>query len=516
VIGEEKHLFIRADAGSGMGIGHLMRCFALGQAWKDAGGKVVFVTACKSEGLLQRLRDEGFDLYMLASQYPDPGDWANTKDILADHPDVWFVLDGYHFDEVYQQWVKETGHRLLVIDDMAHLKHYYADIVLNQNLHAERLQYSCEAHTNLLLGTQYVLLKREFLAWRGWKREIPEIARRVLVTMGGGDPENHTLKVIQALQKVEVAGLEATVVIGAGEPHTDMLEASIRQSRVSIRLIFDAKNMPELMVWADIAVSNAGSTIWELLFLGTPTLALILADNQQCVAEQIEFQGLGKNLGRAENVSSESLAREIELLLKDSDFRTKISDRARRIVDEKGTQRVINLMRRESNNKLRLRPASSEDCHLLWQWSNDPVIRAASFNTKLITWEEHVEWFNSKLHDPVWYCYVVLNERGLPIGQIRADTMGNEAEISINISSGFRGQGYGSEAIRLASAWLFRDTSVNRIYANIKQGNIASIRAFRRASYKERGITFIKGHQALQMTLDINDGLSINGNCQNQ
>ncbi|MCK4791586.1 MAG: UDP-2,4-diacetamido-2,4,6-trideoxy-beta-L-altropyranose hydrolase, partial [Desulfobacteraceae bacterium] len=290
-------LIIRVDAGTQIGTGHLMRCLALAQAWEDEGGEVTFVTACQTEGLLQRLRGEGFDIHELARPYPEPSDWDYTKGILAAYPNVWVVLDGYHFDEVYQQQVKEAGHRLLMIDDMAHLKHYYADIVLNQNLHAEQLHYAREPYTRLLLGTRYVLLRREFLAWRDWKREIPEIAQRVLVTLGGSDPENHTLKVIQALQEVDIPALEATVVIGASNPHTDVLEAAIRQSQTPIRLICNATNMPELMAWADVAVSAAGATVWELAWMRTPSVILIQADNQRRVAEELHQAGAVVSLG---------------------------------------------------------------------------------------------------------------------------------------------------------------------------------------------------------------------------
>jgi UDP-2,4-diacetamido-2,4,6-trideoxy-beta-L-altropyranose hydrolase len=137
-------LIIHADASTEIGTGHLMRCLALAQAWKDAGGQITFISACQNESLLQRLRDEKFNVHVLGHPYSDSSDWDYTKNILAAYPSAWVALDGYHFNEAYQQRVKEAGHRLLVIDDMAHLKHYYADILLNQNLHAEQLHYSCE------------------------------------------------------------------------------------------------------------------------------------------------------------------------------------------------------------------------------------------------------------------------------------------------------------------------------------------------------------------------------------
>lgn len=336
-----KQLIIRADASTEIGAGHLMRCLALAQAWKDAGGQVTFTSACQSDDLLQQLRDEGFDIHPLTHPYPDSGDWNYTKNILAAYPSAWVVLDGYHFNEVYQQRVKEAGHRLLVIDDVAHLKHYYADIVLNQNLHAPQLHYSCELYTRLLLGTRYVLLRREFLGWKDWRRDIPEVARRVLVTLGGGDPENYTLKVFQALQRVDVPGLEATVVIGATNRHEDKLEKAVRKSSIPIRLVRNAENMPELMAWADVAVSAAGSTVWELMFMGVPAILISVADNQKQIAESAEAAAVAIHVNRRSSGWPEKIADALQGLILDAKIRSTFSYEGRSLVDGLGRTHVI-------------------------------------------------------------------------------------------------------------------------------------------------------------------------------
>ena len=499
-------LVIRADASTQMGSGHLMRCLALGQAWKDAGGEVIFITTCQNEGLLQRLGQEGFTLHALAAPHPDLADWDSTMGIINTHPHAWLVLDGYHFDEVYQQRVKEAGHRLLVIDDMAHLKHYYADIILNQNLGSEKLCYSGEPDTCLLLGSRYVLLRREFFKWREWQREIPEVAQRVLVTLGGSDPDNITLKVIQALQKVDIPDLEATVVIGASNPHADTLETAVRKSKVPIGLICDTKNMPELMAQADVAISTAGITIWELLFLGTPSLIVILTDNQCYPAEQIDSQGAGKTMGWVESLSVEPLAREITSLLKDYDLRAKIRKNAKQIVDGRGSQRVLTFMQQKVGHKLKLRPVTLADYRLLWEWANDPLVRAVSFSSKPISWEDHVKWFGTQLSNLRCYYYILVGDNSAPIGQVRFNTSNGEAEINISISANFRGHGYGAEAIGMASKHLFQEASITRIYAHIKRGNTASINTFTKAGYKMAGTKIVKGHKASEMVLDKNKG----------
>ena len=346
---KRKSLVIRADASAFMGTGHLMRCLALGQAWKDQGGQVVFVTACESETLQQRLLDEGFQVVRLKQTYPDPSDWERTSQVLAEHPSAWVVVDGYHFDTNYQLRIKEAGHPLLVIDDMAHLNHYYADIVLNQNLHAKDLRYSCEPYTRLLLGTKYVLLRREFLKWRDWKREIPKVAKKVLVTLGGTDPDNVTLKVIQALQQVDLDNLEAVVIVGGANPHLKELRCAAQDSRIPVRLETNVANMPEWMAWADMAVSAGGSTCWELAFMGVPSLLLVLAENQYPIAEELDHARAAVNLGWYTDLSSAEIVQALTQLLLEEKQRAGMVERAQKLVDGNG---VFNTLKELNNYRL--------------------------------------------------------------------------------------------------------------------------------------------------------------------
>ena len=339
-------LVIRADASTQIGAGHLMRCLALAQGWKAQSGQAMFITACESDGLRQRLADGGFQVITLERSYPDPADWEITSQALAAHSDAWAVLDGYHFDPAYQRQVKEAGHRLLVVDDMAHLDHYYANVVLNQNINAERLHYSCEPNTRLLLGTRYVLLRSEFLAWREWQREIPKVARKVLITLGGGDPHNQTMKVIRALQQVGVDELEAVVVVGASNPHLRELESAVRNSQFAVRLVQDVTNMSELMAWADVAISAGGSTCWEMAFMGLPNLVLVLAENQRAVAAGLHEKGAALSLGWWEQVNEQEIAELLGMLMRNVTRRTEMVRIERRLVDGRGLDRVIAVMER--------------------------------------------------------------------------------------------------------------------------------------------------------------------------
>lgn len=340
-----KTLLIRADASAHIGTGHMMRCLALAQAWQDAGGHAIFAMAMQAPAPETRLGEEGMETVHLATQPGSADDAGQTVDLARRAGALTVVVDGYHFDAEYQRIIKDAGLRLLFIDDYGHADYYWADLVLNQNIHAHAGLYANRAsYTQLLLGTRYVLLRREFLKWREWEREIPDVARKVLVTLGGGDPDNVTLKVIHALQQAQIDGLEAVVVVGGNNPHHEALKSAVRDSQVPIRLKSNVANMPELIAWSDVAISAGGSTCWELAFMGLPNLVLVLAENQRPIAEGLDDAKVAINLGWHTSVSTSEITQAMVQLSKDSVTRSDMAQHGRELVNGGGSSRVITAM----------------------------------------------------------------------------------------------------------------------------------------------------------------------------
>jgi UDP-2,4-diacetamido-2,4,6-trideoxy-beta-L-altropyranose hydrolase len=330
-------LLIRADS-TGMGIGHVMRCIALGQAWRDAGGRVDFVTRCKNEKLLNRLRKEEFEIWHVGGE----SEWDLFRVLTEPVQYTALILDGYDFDSEYQKRARSYFRPLLVVDDLANLPFYSADVVLNQNVHAVELSYCHDPDTRLLLGTRWALIRREFLKWQNWQRQIPPIARRVLVTMGGSDPINFTQKVIDAIRYSGLAKeLEVRVVAGAGSVHVNKL---MEQASETIQICSNVSDMALMMAWADMVVSGAGSTCLEAAFMGLPSLVVILADNQRQIAETLDRSAIAINLGRQEDLTSQSLAVSIADCLRASAFRQQSSRCGRRLVDGKGAAATVRII----------------------------------------------------------------------------------------------------------------------------------------------------------------------------
>ncbi len=241
-------LLIRADASTAIGTGHVMRCLALAQTWQDLGGKAAFAMAQSTPAIQKRLTVESCDVWPVSCCAGSIDDVRQTTALAEKQKCEWVVIDGYQFKAEYQRGLKSAGFKILFLDDWGHSEHYLADAVLNQNASAASMLYSGrERYTRLLLGPRYALLRREFNAWRGWKRAIGPTCNRALVMMGGGDAGNVTGTVLEALSLLAMPELETTVVVGGSNPHVGELQDQVAQSGLPITLLKDITNVGEAM-----------------------------------------------------------------------------------------------------------------------------------------------------------------------------------------------------------------------------------------------------------------------------
>jgi UDP-2,4-diacetamido-2,4,6-trideoxy-beta-L-altropyranose hydrolase len=485
---------IRADASAQIGCGHVMRCLALAQAWQVQGGNCIFAMAGPVEALKARLLSEDVQLAGI-SGVPGSADDAEQLSDLARKCDArWIVVDGYNCSEEYQRTLKRAGHRLLAIDDYGHTGVCFADLILDQNAGTGERFYSSRAPgTKLLLGTRYTLLRREFKAWRNWDREIPPVARKILVTMGGSDPEDLIERALRALDLIPVERIEATLLVGALNPRISQLQAVAGNSKRRIRVNIDCRNVPELMAWADLAVSASGSTCWEMCLLGLPAVVIDVAENQIPIARELSSRGSAIHVPRS-SATPEYIAGVVSHLLADFAARTRMSSIGKKLVDGNGADRVVASLRTRA---FTLRAASQNDCGVLWQWANDPTVRGGSFSPHEIGWEEHTDWFEKMLLDES-AVFLVFEDGPTPVAAVRtrATTLA-DAEISITVAPEFRGQGLASCIINRALEHVFANTGLERIHAFIKPGNTASSQSFENAGFFLLGSARVKDCGAL-------------------
>jgi UDP-2,4-diacetamido-2,4,6-trideoxy-beta-L-altropyranose hydrolase len=325
------HLVVRADGSRQIGIGHVMRMLALADEVQRHGGHVTLASVRPDEALLAYARTLGVAVVPGEHDAGTVGDASWLAALSRARAAEWVVVDGYRFDHHYQQALLDAGLRVVFVDDHGECERYDADIVLNQNPYAAEAMYTRRgAGTRLLLGPAYAMLRREFAVAAGVPPGVPGRATRVLVTLGGADPEGAAAKVVAALARVPGDDLRVKVV-----SHMDV-EGDARTARLPA-----TADMVPLMKWADVAITGAGSTVYELCCLGVPTFVVAITRPQIESARALEREGLAVDLGSHASMDAPSAARTIDALCRDATRRADLSRRGRERIDGLGAARVV-------------------------------------------------------------------------------------------------------------------------------------------------------------------------------
>jgi UDP-2,4-diacetamido-2,4,6-trideoxy-beta-L-altropyranose hydrolase len=477
-------MLIRVDASPQIGSGHVMRCLALAQIWRASGGKAKFLMSDSTKAIDDRLKAAGLPPARLTVQRGTLADARETIACARQHDTEWIVSDGYAFTSDYQRTIKDGGAQLLSIDDGTVPNHFCADFVLNQNVYADECLYPHhDASTQLLCGPSYALLREEFYTSVRRQRETPDVAHKLLVTLGGSDPINATQKVIEALDRNAGNGLKVIVLIGGSNRNESDIRHAAKHGNLQLQLIRDASNMPELMGWADVAISGAGTTTLELAYMGVPSLLIVVAENQRRVADAMQAEGAAINLGDALALPASCLAVELNRLVASKSRRSEMTKRAQMLVDGRGARRTCEVLR--TGVSIRFRAVNRSDAELLWRWANDPNVRTVSFQSEPIPWETHMHWFEKKLADPNARIFIAETGMREPLGVARFDVVAGIATISVSLDRRFRGRGFGVRVIREATDQILSSPDIRKVSALIKRENQQSIQAFTQAGFRQ-------------------------------
>jgi UDP-2,4-diacetamido-2,4,6-trideoxy-beta-L-altropyranose hydrolase len=304
-----KRILFRADASERIGSGHVMRCLTLANALRAEAAECVFVAASMPESLVRRVQFAGHETLLLpeaalASDRAIEEIWGETEqardsadclEAITGRSFDWVIVDHYGLDRVWETALRCVVPHIMVIDDLANRSHH-CDLLLDQNLGRKPADYAdlVPPSAKILAGPQYALLRPEFAAARPAALKRREVATlsRLLISLGGSDPDNVTGRVLSILNDMVLPeGVRITAVLGALAGSLDAVRASAAKMRYPTEVLVDVRDMAALMSECDLAIGAAGATAWERCCLGLPSLVVVLAENQRPGAEALARAG---------------------------------------------------------------------------------------------------------------------------------------------------------------------------------------------------------------------------------
>ena len=279
-------IIIRTDASIEIGSGHVMRCLTVAKNLRLNGCEVIFWMQDLPGNLIDYVISEGFRNIFKAEQ--------------ADL----YIIDHYGIDKEWESKIRLYTEKIAVIDDLANRKHD-CELLLDQNAlpnFESRYDGLVSKTCVKLLGPKYLIIRDEFIEARRLLRKRHEKIENLLVFMGGSDPTNETMKILEALEDFQFKHVD--VVVGNG----NVFKEQIREVCVERGYSYHCQinYMSKLMQQADFAIGAGGSTTWERCYVGLPSSSTIVASNQREGTEYVAELGLVINLGWYSDVTSET------------------------------------------------------------------------------------------------------------------------------------------------------------------------------------------------------------------
>lgn len=320
------HVVVRADGGPDIGYGHLVRTSALAAEFQARGHEVTYATVTPQH--VRTTCPSSVGVVEVRSRSDPDALVGQLRDV-----DV-VIVDSYATDTAYQRRLRAETPLVLVSDRPRHP--VCADVVVNGNLYAADLTYEVVGREpTWCLGPAYVLLRRSIRTLADEVRVQPERASNAVVTFGGSDVGGLTDIAVKAFDGYPV---EVTAVLGPGVTDDSDARATAARVDAEVTVVQDPSNFAELLHTADFAVTACGSTVYELLALGTPMICTPVVDNQRPIADALSERGLADVVAR--DSFQADIGAAIATHVRNGRLRRERARRGQALIDARGAERV--------------------------------------------------------------------------------------------------------------------------------------------------------------------------------
>ncbi len=335
----------RVDASESMGMGHAMRCAVLANAFASAGCQCVFLSNKTSLFLIAENSLIPFPCESVSSEEGggEVGEIHSIIKLLTHYTSNILVIDGYHFGKSYLdsicQEAKKSGVCVVLMDDENNRGDLSVDFLINASISAFSMGYSLSCPKGrLLLGPEFTLLRDEFRRTESYSLKE---RNSLLITMGGADPANVSLELLDALLKEDSLTMPLVVVTGKAFKHVDKVGRYADQHPHRVTHHHDCQRMSDLMRGARLAIAAAGSTVNELIAMRVPSLLCIVAQNQLITAHAQAQRGWCKVYDCRAVLPVNDIVASVRDLWSDDAEITRMFNNTDGVLKKSGAERVV-------------------------------------------------------------------------------------------------------------------------------------------------------------------------------
>lgn len=320
-----------------------MRCLTIADALADKVAREAILFVCSDTDSAQIAEKRGYEALVLDTDYKEMEAELKLWPQLSINNAV-ILVDSYYITDSYLKALSDYG-KVILMDDMQNHS-YSVDGVINYNIFADSDIYQRLYHDTdkCYLGCAYAPIRKQFI---DVKYVVKSKITDILITTGGADSLNIAGTLYDSLNNTSAidSSINYHIVSGIFNPFYNELKDKEALAG-NLRIYHNVSNMAELMQKCDVAITAAGSTVYELAAIGVPMITLSYADNQVAGAEYIG-QHIATNAGKYDK-DPQSVINNIKAALideySDIEYRKLCKQKENKLVDGLGANRIADIL----------------------------------------------------------------------------------------------------------------------------------------------------------------------------
>lgn len=325
----KKRIVFRVDGDKTIGMGHVYHALTL--AKRIFGHDVVFLMNGSMKLGIDKVRENNFNITEFET---DAEMMGKIKEL---HPDI-LINDILDTTAEYVQELKKMGIFVVNIEDLG-TGTDFADVVINS------LYENSNPPKHHYYGYKYVCLRDEFYIFPQ-KNDVAKEVKNILITFGGVDENNLTLRTLKAFERTGLKNIFVNVILGMGYQKKEELYnyvENMKKNGFNIDVRENVKVMAKEMGNADIVMTSNGRTIYEVACIGTPCISI--SQNEREVRHLFAHISKGiMYLGLSYNVTEENISSAIKKLSADYELRKEMNNKLLEFDLKKGIDNILNLI----------------------------------------------------------------------------------------------------------------------------------------------------------------------------
>lgn len=317
---------ILTEGGIGIGLGHITRCLSLYQSFEQL--NIIPLLIINSTSKLDNIFEEqNFTII----------DWINNKeifDIIADYEII--IIDSYLANTNFYEYISKNFKLAIFFDDYNRIR-YPKGTIVNGSIFSKEINYPKSNYLKYILGTEYIPIRKEF--WQVENKQINSEIKNIFITLGGDDVRNITPRIINILSEY-FPDIEKNIIVNS---NFNNIEEIKKNSDSNTKAIFSPSPsyLKKLMFDADLAISSAGQTLYELCRVGVPTIMISVADNQEYNVKGWIESGVVEYVGDYNNNNLNKELKSLVIKMKSLLYRKDRSTKAQSLINGQGSKKIV-------------------------------------------------------------------------------------------------------------------------------------------------------------------------------